>query len=112
MRLSIFARGFELTEALHDHVSRRAGFALSRYKQVVKQVQIRLSDINGPRGGDDKQCVFLVDLVGSAPVVIRERDADAYAAIDRAADRVDRAVARLIERRRPAFGRSLPHLAG
>lgn len=111
MRLSVIARGFVLTEALHEHVARRATFALARHAHTIKQVQVRLSDINGPRGGEDKQCVFLVELVGSPPVVIRERDADAYVVIDRAADRVDRALARQIRRRRPVFLRSLPEMA-
>lgn len=112
MRLSILARGFVLTSALHYYVSRRVGFALSRYAHTIKQVQVRLLDVNGPRGGEDKQCVFVVDVVGAPPVVIREHDADAYVVVDRAADRVDRAVARLLRRRRPSFGRVPPEVAG
>lgn len=110
MRLSILVRGFVLTDALHEYISRRVGFALSRYAHTIKQVHVRLLDVNGARGGEDKQCVFVVGLVGTPSVIIRERGANAYVVVDRAADRVDRAVARRI-RRRPSFWRELPDMA-
>jgi ribosome-associated translation inhibitor RaiA len=65
---------------------------------------VQLSDINGPRGGIDKRCQIEVQLKGTPNVVIEDVEADLYAAIDRAAERVGRTVARRLSRQR-AFAR-------
>ena len=64
----------------------------------VNRVVIRLSDINGPRGGADKRCHIQVALVGIADVVVEDTEVDMYAAIDRAIDRARRTVVRKVDR--------------
>lgn len=100
MRIGIIVRGIELTEAIRHYARRRLTTALGRYRQALKSVRMSLTDINGPRGGVDKHCVIEVRVPTLNPIVVRERDADLYVAIDRAADRVDRAVARRLSRSR------------
>ena len=53
MQLDIQARNFQLTKALRNYIKRRLGFALSSKNNHIQRVQVRLSDINGPRGGAD-----------------------------------------------------------
>ena len=89
-----------MTEAIRNYAQRRLGTALGRYQQRLASVQVRLADINGPRGGVDKDCVVEVRGPALAPIIVRERDADLYVAIDRAAERIDRAVARRLGRAR------------
>lgn len=105
MRLGILARGIAMTEAIREYATRRIRTALGRYQQVLVSAQVRLADVNGPRGGIDKHCVVEVWGPTLAPIIVRERDADLYVAIDRVADRLDRAVARRIGRCR-VIGRS------
>ena len=100
MRIDIQARGFELTEGLREHTERRLHFALSWASHGVRTVNVRLSDINGPRGGNDKRCRIKVPLPGGQAVVVEDTEADLYVAIDRAADRTERTVARRLERLR------------
>ena len=78
----------------------RLQFVLRRVRWLVPRAIVRLSDLNGPRGGVDKHCVVEVGGPTMAPIIVRERDADLYVAIDRAADRIDRATGRRIARRR------------
>ncbi|MBL8301013.1 MAG: HPF/RaiA family ribosome-associated protein [Rhodanobacteraceae bacterium] len=92
-----------LTTAIRNYAQRRLHTALGRYRESLEAVYIQLADVNGPRGGIDKHCVIEVRRPARAPIIVRERDADLYVAIDRAADRVDRAVARRIARSR-TFG--------
>lgn len=110
MQIDIQARHFMLTHALRGHVERRLGFALSTRYDRIRRIQVRLSDLNGPRGGNDKCCHVRIVLPGQADVVIEEIQADLYAAIDRAADRAGRVVARklarLHDRRRRSQGGS------
>lgn len=97
MQIDIQARGFKLTEALRAQAERRVRFALGSASVRVHSVVIRLSDENGPRGGVDKRCTIRAALPGVPPVVIEQQEADLYIAIDRAADRAGRAVARRLQ---------------
>ena len=99
MRIDINARDFPLTDALRGHVERRLRFALSCCGDHIQRVVIRLSDINGPRGGADKRCHLQMVLAGLPDLVVEDTEADLYVAIDRAADRAGRTLVRRIERR-------------
>lgn len=100
MRIDIQTSGFILTDGLREHAKRRLQFALSWANHEVRKVAVRLSDINGPRGGSDKRCQIQVLFSAGQDVVIEDTEADLYVAIDRAADRADHAVARRLERLR------------
>ena len=56
MKIEIQALNFSLTRAMRMYIERRLGFALSRGYRHVNRILVRLSDINGPRGGNDKRC--------------------------------------------------------
>lgn len=98
MQIDIQSRDFSLTEALHHHTQRRLHFAMSHCSDHIKRVAIRLSDINGPRGGADKCCRIQIALTGIPDVVVEDTEVDMYTAIDRAIDRARRTVARRIGR--------------
>jgi putative sigma-54 modulation protein len=100
MRINIQARGFELSEALRLHTERRLQFAIDWASDDVTTVKVRFSDINGPRGGNDKRCVIQIPIRGQRDVVIEDTESDLYVAIDRAADRVEQTLARKLERMR------------
>lgn len=100
MQIDIQSRNFPLTSALQEHVERRLGFALSTRDEHILRIVVRLSDINGPRGGADKCCHIQVILPHLPDVVIEDTEVDLYAAIDRAADRAGRTVGRRLERHR------------
>jgi ribosome-associated translation inhibitor RaiA len=63
-------------------------------------VSVTLEDINGPRGGIDKQCRIVVKLERVGELSFDATDAEVYAAVDAAADRTGRSVQRELERRR------------
>ena len=98
MRINIQARGFELTEGLRQHTERRLQFAIDWASDEVRTVKVRFSDINGPRGGQDKCCTIQIPIAGQRDVIIKDTEADLYVAIDRAADRIERSLSRKLER--------------
>lgn len=100
MQIDIQARSFSLTEALREHVTRRLSFALSTSDEHIQRVLVRLSDINGPRGGEDKQCHIQIVLAHQPDVVIEDIETNMYRAIDRAADRAGRTLGRRLSRQR------------
>lgn len=110
MHIDIHAQGFKLTPAVRSHIERRLRFALSRTAHRVLRVSVRVADINGPRGGEDKFCRVAVSLNGLPNVVIEDVQPELYTAVDRATGRAGRTVSRRLEvpltRRR-----SMPQLA-
>ncbi len=100
MQIDIQARDFSLTEALRDYATRRLRFALTCCNDHIQKVVMRLSDINGPRGGEDKRCHLQIVLAGMPDVVIEDVETDMYVAIDRATNRAGRTLIRKIERQK------------
>ncbi len=81
-----------------DLVYKRLEFALGRFAGRLGTLNVRLKDLNGPRGGLDKHCQIAVRLERPRRViVIEEVDAEPEAAISRAAERASRAVARAVQ---------------
>lgn len=81
-----------------DFAQRRLEFALGRFAGRVRSLSVRLTDLNGPRGGLDKKCLIAVRLERPRRViVIEDVDASEQVVVSRAAERAARAVARAIE---------------
>ena len=100
MNLEFHSSRIAVSESTQNYTQRRLAFALGRFDDVVQGVIVSLQDINGPRGGIDKLCRIRVKLLGQkAPVIAEVLDTDISPAIDMAADRIGRAVARQIDRR-------------
>lgn len=100
MRIDIQTSGFKLTDGLRAHAERRLQFALSWAAHDVRNIVVRLSDINGPRGGNDKRCLIQIPIPGRPDVVIEDTESDLYVAIDHAVGRIERSVARRLQRKR------------
>jgi ribosome-associated translation inhibitor RaiA len=98
MHIDIITDPFSLTDALRYHAERRLSYALNCRGDHIQRVVMRLSDINGPRGGNDKRCHLHIMLAGLPDVIIHDTEADLYVAINRAADRAGRTVRRKINR--------------
>lgn len=100
MQMDIQSQGFTLTDSLRDYLMKRLAYALNHGGEYISRVTVRLSDINGPRGGADKRCFIEVRLKQQPAVVIEDTEADLYVAIDRAAERAGRTLTRRLARQR------------
>ncbi|MDP1832660.1 MAG: HPF/RaiA family ribosome-associated protein [Geothrix sp.] len=98
IQIQIRGIGVPTSEALSAHVERRLAFALSRFSSRVDRVVVRFSDLNGPKGGLDKVCQVGFTVKGLGPESVEAQDADLYCAVDLAAAKAGRRVARLLER--------------
>jgi len=108
MQIDIQTRNFALTNALRNYAERRLRFALTWADNRIQKIFVRLSDINGPRGGEDKRCQMQVVLAGLPDVVVEDTEASLYFAIDRAADRAGRTVMRKLDRKQTLRKHSRP----
>ncbi len=100
MRIDIHASGFALTDSIQTHLQRRIEFSLDRLRGRIRCVSVRLSDINGRRGGIDKRCQLQVHLTDSGEVVVADVQRDLYVAMTRAVDRASAAIVRRLGRLR------------
>ena len=99
MYVDIQARDFSLTGSILNEVERSISDPLIHRYDRISQITVRLTDLNGPRGGNDKCCRVRVKIPGENDVFIEDVKSDLYAAISRAGQRALRSVARRFERR-------------
>jgi len=100
MELTLHSSRLSVSPATKAYLERRLSFALGRFADVISGIDVRLEDINGPRGGIDKRCRIRVMLSRiSTPALAEVVDHEIRAAIDIAANRVGRSVARQLDRR-------------
>ena len=108
MEVEVRIQGIDLSDMVRNYAARRMHFTLGRFASRVGRVVIRISDVNGTRGGVDQCCRISAELLPSGKVVLEQTDADLFTAIDRAAERVGQAFRREIQRLRDAHTRSGP----
>lgn len=111
MKAKIVAKGLAIGSDVQDYVARRLSFALDRSRHHIQSVTVRLMDLNGPRGGSDKLCRIQLAVPGHAPLVVSATSNDLKAAIDGAAHRVSRSLARSLNKAVRSL-RHGPRLAG
>jgi len=98
MAFSLRFKGIDDTAELHQDIERRLRLGLARFAGEVSRVNVWVEDTNGPQGGIDKMVRMEVRGARFEPIVIEEHDADVWPAVERAADRLARGLARSVER--------------
>ncbi|MFK7975921.1 MAG: hypothetical protein AB8C02_07270 [Halioglobus sp.] len=86
-----------------DYIHRRFSFGFGRMQHALEDASITLSDINGPKGGLDKQCRIVVRSSTTAPIVVVEKQSELKLAIDRGIARASRSLARQLKRKQSNF---------
>lgn len=88
-----------LSAALEEHAIARLEAALGQHESHIERVRVRLTDLNGPKGGDgDQRCQLTISLHKQSDILIDERGDDLYAALSTAADRAKNLVGRTLEK--------------
>jgi putative sigma-54 modulation protein len=70
MDIHLITRHLDRTQTLVEHAQRRAAFAFDRFGAVVRGLDIRVSDVNGPRGGTGIACLARLRLVTGDDVLV------------------------------------------
>lgn len=81
-------------------VEQRVRLVLHRLQDQVQLARVTLRDVNGPRGGVDKQCQILLTTAGHGQLVVVSRAEHAQGALNRALQRAMHALTRAWQRRR------------
>jgi hypothetical protein len=102
MKIDIRFLGLEPSGLLRSYAARRIRFHLGQFDHEISSVVVRISDVNGPRGGVDKRCQVEVRGRRLPGVIITDLAGEAYAAVDMAVGRAGRVVGREVQRVRSA----------
>ena len=81
-------------------MARRIRLALNRFAASIRAITIRISDTNGPKGGDDIRCVVSVKLASAGEVVVQGEGEKVLTVLSHCLSRAERAVSRHLDRHR------------
>lgn len=98
MNIVIHAHKLGLSTDTTDVLVDRLESALDEHETHLKRVEAFLADVNGPKGGLDKQIRLIVTLRAGSPVIIEDLDAEWEVVFSRAAERAGQAVGRHLPR--------------
>jgi putative sigma-54 modulation protein len=98
MDIRLFDGSIKTSQIQHEYVMTKVGAAAARLKDAACTIEVRLTDINGTKGGIDKQCSIVVTPPGLGTLHVEERAVAYYPAIDAAAAALKKSLARLLER--------------
>ena len=87
MAIHIQSRGFNLTRSLERYIHRRCESTIGGRRENVQNLWVRLSDINGPRGGADKCCRVYLSVPHMADIFVQDTQSNMCAAVDNALDK-------------------------
>ncbi len=88
--------GLSVSEALKAHIHKSLESVERRFGDRITRIEAFLKDVNGPKGGVDKQCVLEARLRSLEPEAATGLEEDAYDAVKAAADRLEKVLERRI----------------
>ncbi len=99
MVIEILNRNLKLEADTCEWIERRLHFALGRFSNRIRKVSVSLTDLNGPRGGIDKDCTLRILLKPMGEIVLDDVDETVEGAVAMLAERASRAITRRLEKR-------------
>ena len=100
MQITLRTQGFELSSAIEAFVRNRLYAALQRLSVNVFAIDVFAKDVNGPKGGIDKEVLIRVQLPNRQMLAVDTVHENLYAAIEKGAKRTKRAVRRQLRKAR------------
>ena len=100
MIISTSSHNILLSGELDEFVAGTMRAALDRFADDVISIDVFLKDINGPKGGADKQVIVRAHLGNRRQVTIETVGENLQAAVRRSAKRTKRAVRRSLDKSR------------
>jgi ribosome-associated translation inhibitor RaiA len=98
--LQLRAPGLDLGEEIREYIRSRVGFKLGKYALSVTRIVVGFERVTESNGNPGYTCRFRVLLPATREVIVEAGGAGIRTAFDLAVDATERAVRRLVERRR------------
>ncbi len=98
MKLAIKARNLTLSPSESERIKRRVHYCFFRIKHHIRDISLTLEDINGPKGGRDKECRINVSLNSGKTLFLSEKQAELGHAADKVLQRASFNVQKRLKR--------------
>lgn len=99
-RIRIKAEGLSRDPDSRMYVRRHVGSKLGKFAACIQDLAIRLRDESGPHGTPQFACTVAVSLDDGGPIIAERSAPDPRSAFDHALGVMERAVRRVLQRRR------------
>lgn len=103
MDLNVNFGNLKTVKVVHDDVAELMRGSFERFQSYIRCVSVTFTDVNGPRGGVDKQCRCVLQLKKMAPIVIEDRDGSFVSLVNRVANRASAALSQRVDRMQTSF---------
>jgi ribosomal subunit interface protein len=100
MKIEIRERSVKVPTKLRAHVEHMLDLALGKFDARIARVSVRFSNGPAETGRLHKQCVIEVVVRPERSVRVEDSDTDPFVAVDRASERIAKALARALARER------------
>jgi ribosome-associated translation inhibitor RaiA len=107
MRIQVRARNLRLSQDVQEEAERRILYALDRFAHLVREVTVDLSDLNGPRGGEDTLGRVTCVLRRGGSLTAEHVSSEALASVAHAVSRVRQRLAKSVELQKGGMLRAL-----
>ena len=87
MQLRIHANSVRLSSSLRERIAGQVAAVLAPFDPSIQSVEVSLADINGRRGGVDKQCRIELRTARRSPLQVTDKASGIMAAVGLAARR-------------------------
>ena len=85
----------QIARQLRAYAERRLAFALRRFQQLIRNVRVRLVDLNGPKRGIDARCSVIAELTNGRQLFVEATTAWPFSSVTKAAGRLSEALRRV-----------------
>ena len=107
MDILIQSKNVELTSRARLAIKSRIDTVLKNLAHYIDRVSVHFDDINGPKGGDDKQCKVKISLVSMPTIVVVVQEDNAQTAFTIAFAKALATLKRKLKRDQQASQKSL-----
>jgi len=83
------AQGVTLSPALEEHINKQLESVDRRFGERLTRIEVYLTDVNGPKGGLNKQCKLEARPRGGDPLLAELLHEDVYDAVTGAVKRLE-----------------------
>lgn len=100
MRLVVKSANLKLQQLHRETVQQRVDSVFNRTREAIQSLTVTLSDVNGPKGGPDKQVKVKLKSDNMPLIVVIDKKNNWIAAVNSALSRVNNSFVRRLKRKK------------
>lgn len=98
MIVKIYAQGMILSDELREHTTSKVRLAIGLYVDRIRRADVFVTDVNGPKGGQDTVCKIKLTVMGQSSIIVQETAENIQDAVNVCSHRIKRIAGRQFNR--------------